>query len=139
MNNMGNKETSQQGTIFYDGLCVLCSREIEHYRKQKGSDRFAFVDITQTDFDATKFNVDPFAVHKFMHVKSPDGQLHVGVEAFRTIWKELPKYKFLYQWTDNSLARAVLNIGYSGFVRVRPYLPRKSADCSASPYCETKN
>lgn len=138
MNNMKTQESKQKGVIFYDGLCVLCSAEIEHYRKQKGSDRFLFIDITTPDFKSEAHGVDPYAVHKVMHVKDPKGQLHTGVEAFRAIWRELPRYKFLYKWTDNKLAQSILGLGYNGFVLVRPYLPRKKADCAASPYCESR-
>jgi predicted DCC family thiol-disulfide oxidoreductase YuxK len=138
MNNMKNQDVASQGVIFYDGLCVLCSREIEHYRNQVGSERFNFIDITHADFDPSKHGVDPYAVHKYMHVKNPDGELHTGVEAFRTIWKELPKYQFLHRWTDNSFAQFFMKLGYSGFVYIRPYLPRKKANCETSPYCEIK-
>lgn len=129
---------SLKGSIFYDGLCVLCSREINHYRNQKGSDRFEFLDITALEFDATKHGVDPRAVHKVMHVRDTSGHLFTGPDAFRAIWKELPKYQFLYRWTDNQIARRLMSIGYAGFVRIRPYLPRKKADCATSPYCELK-
>lgn len=131
-----SSNNSIYGSIFYDGLCVLCSREIEHYRRQVGSERFEFIDITTPDFDPAIHNVDPAAVHKFMHVKDPAGQLHTGVEAFRAIWKELPRYNFLYRWTDNKLAQRLMKIGYSVFVQIRPYLPRKKDDCNKSPYCD---
>jgi|GEM_PF-4314637 len=73
-----------------------------------------------------------------MHVKNPSGLLHKGPEAFRAIWKQLPKYQFLYRWTDNSITQRLMSIGYTGFVRIRPYLTRKKVDCATSPYCDLK-
>lgn len=134
---MKPQDKAKQGSIFFDGLCVLCSAEIEHYRKQKGSERFEFVDITAPNFDPSAHGLDPYAVHKFMHVKDTNGRLQVGVEAFRAIWKELPRYQFLYRMTDNRIAHSIMELGYTGFVRIRPYLPRKKADCEDSPYCES--
>jgi predicted DCC family thiol-disulfide oxidoreductase YuxK len=130
---------TNKGAIFYDGLCVLCSREIEHYRKQAGSEAFNFIDITSPDFTPEAYGVDPHAVHKVMHVKDTTGQLHTGVDAFRAIWKELPKYKFLYRWTNNKAAQFFMKLGYSGFVSIRPYLPRKKVNCETSPYCDIKS
>jgi predicted DCC family thiol-disulfide oxidoreductase YuxK len=138
MNNMTSKEETPVGSIYYDGLCLLCSREIEHYRKQKGSDRFQFIDITSPGFDAGLYGLDPFKVHRVMHVRDTSGNLKTGVEAFRAIWKELPRYQFLYRLTDNKIAGALMQIGYSGFAQIRPYLPRKKANCETSPYCDLK-
>ena len=111
MNYMENK-----GQIFYDGLCRACSLEIDHYRKLPGSDRFEFTDITKSDFDAKSFGLDPFKVHKVMHVKSPDGKMNQGVDAFIAIWKELPRYQWLASLAKRSVIRSVLELGYQGFV-----------------------
>lgn len=126
------------GEIYYDGLCKVCSAEIEHYKKQKGAHKFVFVDITHSSFDAEKAGLDPFQVHKVMHVRSPDGQIHTKVDAFRAIWKELPKYQWLYKLSEITPFRKTMDLGYVAFAKIRPFLPRKSADCSQSPYCELK-
>lgn len=126
------------GEIYYDGLCKVCSAEIEHYKKQTGAHRFVFVDITHGSFDAKKAGLDPFQVHKVMHVRSPDGNIHTKVDAFRAIWKELPKYQWLYKLSGVTPIRKSMDLGYIAFSKIRPYLPRKSADCSQSPYCELK-
>jgi predicted DCC family thiol-disulfide oxidoreductase YuxK len=130
---------SQKGAIYFDGLCLVCATEINHYRKLPGSDQFSFVDITAAGFKAEDHGIDPKLVHKVMHVRDTGGSLHQGVDAFRAIWRELPRYQFLYHLSENRAVRSVLNFGYKTFVIVRPYLPRKKADCSSSPYCEVKH
>ncbi|MEQ1721633.1 MAG: DUF393 domain-containing protein [Pseudobdellovibrio sp.] len=127
------------GAIYFDGLCVLCSTEINHYRKQDGSDKFSFIDITDPSFKAESHGIDPFLAHKVMHVRDTNGNLQTGVDAFRAIWREIPKYQFLYNLSEKAAVRSVLELGYKAFVKVRPYLPRKKADCSASPFCEVQN
>ncbi len=126
----------QKGVIYYDGLCVACSTEINHYRRLPGSENFLFLDITKPEFDPLKHGLDPKAVHKVMHVKDKAGQLRTGVDAFRAIWQELPRYRFLARWSERGLVRSGLNAGYNLFVKIRPFLPRRKADCSESPYCE---
>lgn len=125
--------------VYYDGLCVLCSREIEHYRRSRGADLINFVDICAPGFDPASHGVDPKAVHRVMHVKRADGTLATEVDAFIAIWTTLPGYWLLARIARFGLVRFFLNIGYQLFVRVRPYLPRRSSDiyaCADSPYCD---
>lgn len=124
--------------VYYDGLCVLCSKEIDHYRRQTGSDSIDFIDITSPQFDAASEGLDPFLVHKVMHVKTPSGELKTEVDAFIAIWEQLPKYKKLATLAQRKSVHCVLNFGYKGFVVIRPYLPRKKQGCENSPYCETR-
>ena len=37
-------------TVYYDGECPLCSREIAHYRSRVGDGPVSFVDIMKEDF-----------------------------------------------------------------------------------------
>lgn len=127
-----------KGTIYFDGLCLACSTEINHYRKMSGAEKFNFLDITDSHFNAELHGIDPNKVHKVMHVRDPNGRLFEGVDAFRAIWRELPSYHFLYVLSNRRIARSFLDICYDAFVVLRPYLPRKKSDCANSPYCEVK-
>lgn len=122
-------------TVYFDGLCPLCSREIDHYRKARGSDHLRFIDITHAGFDAAKEGVDPVQVHQVMHVRDQNGKLATGVDAFIEIWKVLPGYNWAARLANRTVPRGLLTVGYYIFAKIRPYLPRKTADCSASPFC----
>jgi len=124
--------------VYYDGLCILCSREIDHYRRQAGGEGISFVDITDPRFSAQQEGLDPFLVHKVMHVRAADGELKTGVDAFITIWQQLPRYQPIARIAKHKSIQFFLNAGYQGFVKIRPYLPRKSRDCETSPYCDIK-
>lgn len=138
MNNMKKKENL---TVFYDGLCQLCSREIEHYKRQAGASQIDFVDICAPGFDAAKEGLDPFAIHKVMHVRRPDGKLVTRVQAFAEIWERLPRYRRLAPLSRLPGVAQALDLGYSAFAKLRPFLPRRkqNSDCSQSPYCEVKS
>ncbi len=131
---MNRNSSDLKTTVYYDGLCHLCSREIEHYKGMKGSENLLFVDITSMSFDATKEELDPQEIHRNMHVRGKDGELKVGVNAFIAIWKELPSLNFLVPIARFKPINMVLKIFYALFAQVRPLLPRKS--CEDSPYCE---
>lgn len=126
---------SSRTFVFYDGLCHLCSREINHYKKMRGSENIDFVDITNPTFHAESLGLDPIQVHHSLHAIDKLGNLHTGVDAFICIWSELSALQFLVSITSTAPIRLILKCFYAVFAKVRPYLPRKS--CESSPYCET--
>ena len=113
-------------TVYFDGLCHLCSREIDHYRTMKGADALDFKDITATGFDAVKEGLNPKDIHRVMHVRAANGELRTGVEAFVEIWSNLDKMRWIVPWARRFPLKQVLNMGYVAFAKVRPLLPRKA-------------
>lgn len=135
---MNNMEKEAQIKVYYDGLCKVCSLEMDHYKKQPQANLIQFIDICQKSFDAKAEGLDPFEVHKVMHVRRQDGTLATKVDAFIEIWKTLPRYKSWAKWAESPFIRKNLDLGYIIFAALRPWLPRRKAseDCSESPYCE---
>ncbi len=118
--------------VYFDGLCPLCSREIDTYRRSKGSAQLEFVDITDPKFSAEAEGLDTRAVNKHLHVRRADGSLAIGVDAFAEIWHTLPNYRWLSRLIRIPPVKFFAAIGYRGFARVRPYLPRRQrcdVDC----------
>jgi predicted DCC family thiol-disulfide oxidoreductase YuxK len=122
--------------IYYDGLCHLCSREIEHYRKIEGRENLEFIDIMESTFDAKKEGLNPQQVHQVMHVKNAQGEIFTKVDAFIQIWKVLPRYQTAAKLAESKILRPFLNLGYRIFAFIRPYLPKKKKACETSPYCD---
>jgi len=118
-------------TLFYDGHCPLCSREIAHYRRKVVDDSVVFVDITDPSFDAAAHGVDARAVHRLLHVKVGD-EVRVGTAAFVALWERLPAYRWLARLARTPGIRFLMNVGYRVFAAVRPWLPRRKG-----PQCET--
>ena len=124
-----------EATIYYDGLCRVCSFEIDHYKTMRGADLIKFVDITSANFNPANENLDPFKIHEEIHAKDSAGRVYIGVEAFILIWSKLPAMRWLSRLAKRPSVNSLLRLGYRGFVKVRPFLPRKS--CEDSPYCVT--
>lgn len=118
-------------TVYYDGACHLCSREIEHYRKKDPAHRLQLIDISAPGFAAATEGLDPVAVRRELHVRRPDGQLAVGLPAFVAIWEALPGFGGLAQVAQLPLLNPLLRGGYQIFAALRPHLPRRRrADCA---------
>jgi predicted DCC family thiol-disulfide oxidoreductase YuxK len=118
-------------TLYYDGLCPLCSREIAHYRKKAVGDALRFIDITDLKFDAAEHGLDVKRVHRLMHVKVGD-ELRVGLDAFIAVWDAIPSYRWLAKAAHLPGLHALLTLGYHTFAAMRPWLPRRKR-----PLCES--
>jgi len=123
---MEDKRLNNKVKIFYDGLCHLCSYEMEHYQKLSGSENLEFVDITHPDFVASDYNLDPTQVQKALHVIDKDGHLRTAVDAFIAIWETLPGYISVARIASVKPVKAIMTLGYHAFAKIRRYLPKKS-------------
>ena len=118
---------SQVLTVYFDGLCKVCSHEIAIYRRRDQASRVRWVDIMDPHFEAAAEGLDPVLVHQEMHARRSDGVLAVGVEAFVEIWKVIPGFAPLARLASQFWMKPVLRLGYHAFTRIRPYLPRHLA------------
>jgi predicted DCC family thiol-disulfide oxidoreductase YuxK len=117
-------------TLFYDGLCPLCSREIDHYRRRTADDpSVQYIDITGPGFDATAHGLDPQRIHRVMHVKVGD-DIRTGVDAFIAIWEHIRGFGWMARLTRLPGFYQLAWVGYYAFAAIRPLLPRRrAADC----------
>jgi predicted DCC family thiol-disulfide oxidoreductase YuxK len=82
---------SQQLTVYFDGLCPLCSREIKFYRSKASATKIDWQDITEPGFDPDSHGLDKVKIHQSFHVKTKDGKVIAGVEAFISIVSSNPR------------------------------------------------
>lgn len=78
-------------TVFFDGQCGLCAKEINHYKKVAPANTFEWVDITQTPepFERLGYAVEEGL--RLLHVQDNAGKIHIGVDAFICIWRSLKR------------------------------------------------
>lgn len=123
--------TAPKRTIYYDGLCMLCSREIDMFQALVKDGSLAYVDISLPDFDPAAHGVDPVAVNRHMHVRDDDtGRMLIGVDALAGMWECVPGFRWLAWLARLPVLRQISEAGYEVFAWVRPKLPkRKRALC----------
>ena len=120
-------------SILYDSLCRLCNTEIDYYRRNDPEKIFEYVDIMRSEFDAGTYKLTKSDVHKYFHVIDEKGNVLKGVEAFNFIWIKLDKFIILQKMYSSRFGRGLMELGYKGFIVIRPLLPRKE---SCDDYCE---
>lgn len=132
--------TPTKRTIFYDGLCQLCSREISMFQHRVRDQSLQYVDISEDTFDAAAHGVDAVAVHKHMHVRNEEtGEMLIGVPALIAMWECVPGFRWLAKLTRLPGIRQVSNVGYVFFAWIRPKLPRRKRESCETGTCEVKS
>ena len=121
-------------TIFYDGACSVCSREMEHYRKV-ADQRVLFVDIAAVDFNAEVYGRSSDDFQRELHVCDADGCFYTGVEAFRKLWQALPSpfYPLLSLTVGLPGVNLAARTGYAIFARYRHWLPSSKKNACTHP------
>lgn len=129
-----NKEPakSTQATMFYDGACSLCQREVSHYRKLDQQNNINWVDISTSADQLYEHGIDYSAAMSRLHVLDEHGQIHSGVKAFLTVWSALPYYRWLAIVIQKLRITPVLELAYQRFAKWR--LARQgTCECSVKP------
>ena len=81
--------------VFFNNSCNICRAEINHYKKHSDSN-LEWVDVTDNQ-DAQQLTSKSYKdLLRRMHVIQ-NGKVIDGAESFLIIWKNIPKYNFLYK------------------------------------------
>lgn len=106
-------------TVFYDGKCGLCSKEINHYRQIAPIGIFDWRDITESADKLRQEGVSLSEGLKLLHARDSNGQMHVGVDAFILIWKQLKRWRVLAVLVGLPVIRQIVNAAYRVFASWR--------------------
>jgi predicted DCC family thiol-disulfide oxidoreductase YuxK len=106
-------------TVFYDGKCSLCAREIAHYQKIATQDKFYFCDITQDSKQFTQLGFETTSGLRQLHVLNSHGHVKIGLDAFITIWRELKGWKYLAMIANLPGIHFILSRVYKSFATWR--------------------
>lgn len=109
-----------QVTVWFDGACPLCRREIALMRRLDRRGRISFVDASEPDGACP---VDRAELLARFHAEE-DGRLYDGAAAFAAMWRAIPVLRPLGLLARNPLALRLLEAAYRRFLRVRPRLQR---------------
>jgi len=77
-------------TVFYDGACIVCATEIEHYLKKDHGGKLLAVDISSHDFDPAPYKISMTDFMQQLHAIDQDSQVFKGIDSFWAIWQAFP-------------------------------------------------
>lgn len=118
--------------VYFDGACPLCRVEIAHYQGLKGAERLQWVDVSDPKANPGP-DLDRDAALKRFHIRTEDGTLLSGAEAFVAIWRLLPAWRWAATLAQLPGMMPLLEWAYRGFLRVRPTVSNALRRRNAAP------
>lgn len=95
-------------TLYYDGNCPLCLKEMSRLRELAGPD-LALCDIFEADDEGLP---DRDTLLRQLHLQTADGTLLTGVEANVAAWRHT-RWSFLFAWMEWPLIRLMSSAVYA--------------------------
>ncbi len=96
--------------VFFNNSCNICRAEINHYKKYSDN-KVEWIDVNNNE-EAQKITSKSYRdLLRRMHVIQ-NGKVIDGAESFLIIWKNIPKYNFLYNIFKIKPLFFLLNIFY---------------------------
>jgi predicted DCC family thiol-disulfide oxidoreductase YuxK len=108
-------------TVWYDGACPLCIREIALMRRLDERRAIHFVDVAPEDAVCP---VDRTLLLARFHAQEAGGPVLSGAAAFAAMWRAIPVLRPLGLLAKNATVLAVLERLYIRFLKIRPMLQR---------------
>lgn len=108
-------------TVWYDGACPLCVREIALMRRLDKRNAINFVDVAPADAACP---MDRTLLLARFHAQAAGQPVVSGAAAFAAMWRVIPMLRPLGLIAQNRLVLAILERAYTLFLKIRPRLQR---------------
>lgn len=115
-------------TVYYDGACPLCTREIDFYRRRRGAERIGWVDLSAIDTPEVVPGLSKADALARFHVQTPAGRILSGARAFAAMWAALPSTRLLGRIVAAPGLVQLFEMLYRLFLRIRPLWRPKRCD-----------
>lgn len=111
-----------QLTVWHDGTCPLCQREIALMRRLDRRGAIVFIDASDPASHPS-CPIDPAELLARFHARE-DGVLLSGAAAFAAMWRAIPLLRPIGLAARNAAVLRLLERLYVRFLRLRPRLQR---------------
>lgn len=115
-------------TVWFDGGCPLCRREIGLLRRLDRRAAIDFIDVSSEDGGGDSCPIDRADLLARFHAREEHvdggGRVVSGAEAFAAMWRAIPLLRPLGLMARNRHVLAVFERIYRLFLRARPRIQR---------------
>jgi len=112
-------------TVYFDGECPICRREIDLMKIFNRRERLQFIDFSTSSYRPTDHGLNQCDLGRVIHARWSDGSLISGVEVFREMWEAIG-LAFLARFTRLSIINNLLIKAYAWFAKNRLWLTRRA-------------
>jgi len=110
-------------TLYHDGHCPLCQREVAWLSRHPRRERVTLVDIQAPGFDAESLGKTFEGMMGRLHLSDGRGRWFIGMDASRALYAVLGYRRLVWLSTLPGLA-GLMDAGYRWFARRRVRLGR---------------
>jgi predicted DCC family thiol-disulfide oxidoreductase YuxK len=111
-----------QLTVYFDGSCPLCRREIAIYRRLPEALSVAWIDVSAGQDLGGTLSCEA-AMARF-HVRDAQGRLFSGAAAFSRMWRVFPGWRWLGWLSAWPPLSWLFELAYRLFLPLRPGLQK---------------
>ncbi len=113
--------SAAEATLYYDGSCPVCAREIRWYRSR--ADSVEWVDVSACGEADVAPDLDREQALSRLHLRRGDGTLVSGADAMVEVWRRIPALAPLARVAGTRPGRWLLEGVYRVFLALRERLP----------------
>lgn len=130
---MTNLAPPARATVYYDGACPVCAREVAMYRRQPGAALLCWVDAARCPESELGPDLGRDAALARLHLRLDDGRLVHGAVAFTQLWQRLPGWAWLGRRLGRGAGLRLLEAAYRAVLVLRPLWRRaRASDATAT-------
>ena len=109
-------------TVYFDGSCPLCRREIAMYRRLPEASSIDWVDVSAGQELGQALSCE--AAMARLHVRDTQGRLFSGAAAFSRMWRVFPGWRWLGWFAAWPPMSWLFELAYRLFLPLRPFLQK---------------
>jgi len=87
-------------SVYYDGKCGLCSREIGYFKKRVPKHPIVWHDIANEPSSLSDTGLSQAEALLYMRVRDAQGELQSGVDAFVVLWGQFSGWSLLARFVS---------------------------------------
>ncbi|CAN5726939.1 DUF393 domain-containing protein [soil metagenome] len=114
-------------TVYFDGACPVCSKEIATYQQWNGAERIEWIDASSCSPQELGGQLERVQALAKLHVRDANGQLTSGAAAFVVLWSHFPALAWLTPLLSKPPMIYCLDHMYRLFLKLRPIWRKPTA------------
>ncbi|MEL6766201.1 MAG: DUF393 domain-containing protein [Pseudomonadota bacterium] len=116
----GTSDPRAATTVWYDGGCPICSREVAGYKRMTGAEDVEWIDVASAPDAALPEGADRKQLLARFTVRRSDGALADGAAGFFALWRQLRPTARVARIFDRAPFTQIAEGAYRLFLTLRP-------------------
>ena len=118
---MSVEPATGQARVYYNSACPVCNAGIKGQRERMeacGAGGVEWIDVHNNPQAVAEVGADLETVRETLHVKTADGEIARGADAFAALWSRTRGQGWLAALVQLPLLHALAQLAYKGFARL---------------------